>query len=73
MGLWRLVAGRRRGGLRAALAPAADATEGVQDLYLSRPRQPVVYGDDTPDPDPTLYVDAPSPDPADLRGGPASS
>ncbi len=54
--------------LRAALAPAGDATEGVQDIYLGRPRHPVTYGGDTPDPDQTLFVDAQEPEPGDLRG-----
>lgn len=70
------IARYRRHPVRDGLAPAGDAAEAVQDLYLARPRVPVVYGDDTPDPDLTLYVDAPQQDPADLRDlptGPASS
>ena len=60
------IARARKHRVRDGLAPAGDALEIAQDLYLSRRRYPVRYGDDTPDPDATLYVDTPEHDPADL-------
>jgi hypothetical protein len=64
----RVFRGARRGGLRGGLGPVADGLDLAQDIYLSRPRPPVTYGADTPDPDLTLYVDAEEEDPGDLRG-----
>lgn len=65
------IARTRRHRIRVGLAPAGDAAELVQDIYLARPRVPVVYGDGTPDPDVMLVVDTPPPDPGDLRDLPA--
>ena len=62
------IARARQHRLRTGLAPAGDAAEIVQGMYLGRPDVEVVYGDDTPDPDLTLYVDDPEQDPGDLRG-----
>lgn len=61
----RVLRSARRGGLRRGLAPVADGVELAQDIYLSRPRPPVTYGDDGPDL--TLVDDRPEPDPGDLR------
>jgi|GEM_PF-6253891 len=61
----------RRHRVRDGLSPAGDALEVMQDLYLSRNRVPVVYGDETPDPDATLYIDVLERDPGDLRDLPA--
>lgn len=65
------IARSRHHPIRVGLAPAGDAGELVQDLYLARPRVPVVYGDGNPDPDLTLVVDAPDQDPGDLCDLPA--
>lgn len=70
---FRLFSRRGSGGRRSGLAPVVDAIEGVQDMYLGRPGSPVAYGEEAPDPDATLVVDAPEPDPADLRGSPTPS
>lgn len=64
---WWKARGSRKGGLRDGLAPVADGLELAQDIYLSRPRPPVTYGDPDPDPDLTLVDDRPEPDPGDLR------
>lgn len=66
------IARMRKHPVREGLSPAGDAGEAMQDLYLARPRVPVVYGDETPDPDLTLYVDAPQQDPGDLRDLPSA-